>query len=182
MKKLCIFFLVLSAFSLSGFAQTPAQDGELPIDPDTKKITYKEVVQEKGTRDELYVRGIAWINSFYKNPADVTRTRDRDNGLIKGVARFKTYYTDPDGFKKEGPVIEYSLVFEFKEGRYRFSFTEMTRKETSRQPVEGWLNKKDPAYNPQWDDYLKQVNVFFTETITSLKKGMAPVVKKEDTW
>ncbi len=178
------FFLLFLSFGfisiLSAQQDTPPAD--LPIDPDTKKINYKEVVQEKGTRDELYIRGIAWINSFYKNPADVTRTRDRDNGLIKGVARFKTYYTNPDGFKKEGPVIEYNLVLEFKDGRYRFSFTEMTRKETSRQPVENWLNKKDPSYNPQWDDYLNQVNVFFTETIASLKKAMAPVVKKEDVW
>lgn len=176
-------FLTVLLFSFLGIqGLLNAQNAGLPVDPDTKLITYKEVVQEKGTKDELYVRGIAWINSFYKSPTDVTRSRDRDNGLIKGVARFKTFYNNPDGIKMEGPIIEYNLVLEFKDGRYRFIFSELTRKEASRQAVEGWLNKKDPSYNPQWDEYLKQINAYFIETIASLKKGMELVVVKEDVW
>src|SRR5512133_1402935 len=66
----------------------------LPIDPDTKMATYQEVVQEKGTADELYIRAIEWINSFYKNPADVTRVRNRESGVIELLHRFEIYNMD----------------------------------------------------------------------------------------
>jgi hypothetical protein len=172
--------MMLGFFAITSLSAQ--QVSNMPVDDQTKLITYKEVVQVKGTKDELYVRGIEWINSYYKNPTDVTRTRNREDGLIKGVARFKTFFNDKDGFKKDGPMIEYALTFEFKDGRYRFIFSEMTRKETSRQPVELWLNTSDKAYNPQWDDYLKQIDSYFKTTIASLKKGLEPVVKKEDAW
>ncbi len=173
------------AFILGFFAITSLsaqQAASVPVDDQTKLVTYKEVVTVKGTKDELYVRGIEWINSYFKNPIDVTRTRDRDNGLIKGVARFKTFYNDKDGFKKDGPMIEYALTLEFKEGRYRYVFTDMSRKEASRQAVELWMNTKNPAYNPQWDDYLNQVDAYFKTTIAGLKKAMEPAVKKDDSW
>ncbi|MCX6271886.1 MAG: DUF4468 domain-containing protein [Bacteroidetes bacterium] len=181
MKSFSIIITFLFSSWLS-FAQQPEATPVIPVDESTKLITYKEVVQEKGTRDELYNRGIEWINAFFKNPVDVTRTRDKDNGLIKGIARFKLFYADKDGFKRETGMCEYEFTLEFKEGRYRVIFTNFILKEVSRRPIERWLNKLDPAYNPQWDDYLKQVDTYVKETTANLKKAMQPPVKKDDSW
>ncbi|MHC1708704.1 MAG: DUF4468 domain-containing protein [Bacteroidales bacterium] len=181
-----IRFIVLSFLTVILFLGSSAQDTvkrpEIPVDEVSKLITYKEVITEKGSRDELYVRGIEWVSSYFKNPAEVTRTRDRDNGLIKGVHRFKIYYTDKEGFKRETGMIEYDFTLEFKEGRYRYILSNFCLKEMSRQHIERWLDRKDPAFNPQWDDYLKQVDTFVKEWSSNLKKGMQPPLKKEDNW
>jgi hypothetical protein len=171
---------------LSGYICVSAQDTAthpvMPVDEDSKLITYKEVIQEKGTRNDLYIRGIAWINSFYKNPQEVTRVRDADNGIIKGIARFKTYYTDKDGFKREGPIIEYAFTLEFKDGRYRYIMTDFIQKLASRTSIERWMNTKDNAYNPQWDDYLRQVDTYVKDAVKGMKKAMEPKVIKPDNW
>ena len=41
-------------------AQTP--NATMPVDPDTKLITYKEVVNTTGKPADLYIRAIAWVN------------------------------------------------------------------------------------------------------------------------
>jgi hypothetical protein len=70
-----------------------------------------------------------------------------------------------------------------KEGRYRYTITNFNYKDVSRQPIEIWLNKKDKAYIPAWDNYLKQVDVVIRKLIESLKEGMQPpAVVKPDEW
>jgi hypothetical protein len=178
---LASFFVIISC-SFSSAQTTQAPMPNIPVDSVTKLISYREVVSEKGTKDTLYIRAIAWINSFFANPSDITRVRDRDNGVIKGIHRFKLYYIDKDGSKRDAPICEYSFSIECKEGRYRYTFTEFIRKEVSRQPIERWLDKKDPAYNPQWDDYLRQVDTYIKEATNSMKKAMKPPVKIIDNW
>lgn len=180
-KPLIVSLYLVMNF-LGAFAQDTVSRPNIPVDDVTKLITYKEVVNEKGTRDELYVRGIEWVSSYFKNPSEVTRTRDRDNGIIKGVHRFKLYYTDKDGFKRESNMCEYDFTIEFKDGRYRYILSNFCMKEASRQHIERWLDRKDPAYNPQWDEYLKQVDSFVKEWSASLRKGMQPPIKKDDSW
>ncbi len=154
----------------------------LPIDPDTKMATYQEVVQEKGTADELYIKGIEWINSFYKNPADVTRVRNRESGVIELLHRFEIYNMDGD-VKVQAGFVNYSLKIEFKPGRYRYTIDDINFRQATKFPVEKWLNKDDPFYSPQWDSYIQQIDVAIKEVIASLKKGMAPVeLKPEEKW
>ena len=80
MKKQLFLSLVL-LFSVSAlFAQKP---DIVPIDETTKLITYQDVVNVEGSADTLYLRAISWINSFYKNPADVTKVRDREEQTVR---------------------------------------------------------------------------------------------------
>ncbi|HLN52199.1 MAG TPA: DUF4468 domain-containing protein [Lentimicrobium sp.] len=154
----------------------------LPIDPDTKMATYQEVVQEKGTADELYIRGIEWINSFYKNPADVTRVRNRESGVIELLHRFEIYNMDGD-VKVQSGFVNYSLKLEFKPGRYRYTVDDINWRQATKFPVEKWLNKADPYYSPLWDSYIQQVDTNVKEIIANLKKGMQPVeMKPEEKW
>ena len=48
-----------------------------------KLITYQEVVQEVGDKDSFFNSAIGWINSYYPNPVDVTKTRDPQTGKIE---------------------------------------------------------------------------------------------------
>ncbi len=183
MRSITSFHLLLLLFvSTAVTAQDTIKRPEIPVDEESRLITYKQVVQQSGTRDELYLRSIDWLNSFYKNPAEVTRTRDRENGILKGVARFKLYYIDKDGIKNETSFCEYDFTLECKDGRYRYTLTNFCLKETSRKPIERWLNRSDPSFNPRWDEYLTQVDAFAKDWIARLEKAMAPKIKKDDSW
>jgi len=164
--------------------QLNAQDSTnpVPINSETNKITYQEVVKAKGTADDLYIRGIAWINSFYPNPTGVTNVRNREDAVVEGVARFKINYTDEEERERDAGLISYTIKLEFKEGRYRYTFTDFNYKQTSRFPVERWLDKNAPAYNPQWDEYIRQVDEYTKSLIADLKNGMLFKEQKEDNW
>lgn len=163
----------------------PAGRAQVPVDEDTKKITYKEVVTQEGTPQKLYNQAMEWINATYTNAADATRVRDPENGKIEIRHRIRLFSVDKNGIKttealKE--VVQYTLNLEFREGRYRYVFTNFILPGTSAFPLERWLDKTDPAYVPVDDYYLQQVDKEVRDLIASLKKGMIPKVIKEDNW
>lgn len=154
----------------------------IPVDPDTKLITYKEVVTVTGTPTELFNRAIEWINKQYKNPADATKVRNPQTGLIEIIHRIELT-RDENGVTRPAGIVDYSMKLEMKEGRYRYTITNYNYKEVSRKPIEYWMDKKDKAYTPAWDNYLKQVDDATRKMIESLKLGMQPPSpKKPDEW
>jgi hypothetical protein len=178
-KTIFFFGAIFYAFNLS--AQTLVSG--LPIDDMTKLITYQEVVQEVGDKDSFFNSAIGWINQYYPNPVDVTKTRDPQTGKIEGLHRFKIKNTDAEGLVTDAGVIQYEFTLEFKEGRYRYIMTNFVFRQASRIPVEKWMDKKDPQYNANWDSYLTQVDEFAKEWIKNLKAGMKPKpAAKDDQW
>ncbi len=175
MKKLILFTAIVSACFVS--------KAQVPVDPDTKLITYQEVVTQEGNKDSLYVRAIAWVNFYFKNPQGVTTIRDRENGIILGQHRVKMIATDADGtILNTTPVVEFTFKIEAKEGRYRYTINDFEMKSTSKFPLERWLNKEDPQYTPKCDEYLVQVDTHICEFIAILKKEMEPKKVKVDEW
>ncbi len=153
-----------------------------PIDPDTKLVSYQGVVQMNGTQDELYVRGIDWLNKYYKNPFDVSRVRNRESGVIEVMHRIELT-NDVDGVNLQAGTVNYELRIEFKPGRYRYTLTNLTWRQASRFPIERWLNKEEQSYSPLWETYIQQVDLKAKEIIENLKNGMQPVeVKPEEKW
>jgi hypothetical protein len=171
--------LIIGLIPFSLFSQGSAK---VPVDAKTGLIAYQEVVPENGSQDELYIRAIEWINANYKNPADVSRVRNRESGVIELLHRFEIF-DEKDGTKVLAGTVNYTLSLEFKPGRYRYTISELTLRQASRFPAEKWLDKSDPAYKPEWDSYLQQVDAQTKELIASLKEGMHPEkVQPEDKW
>jgi hypothetical protein len=161
--------------NVSGYSQSNA----LPVDEKTQLITYQEVVTEEGNKEVFYIRAIEWINQYYKNPMDVTKTRQAESGLIKGLHRFRIENTNEDGSKSDAGTIQYDFTLDFKEGRYRYTLTEFALRQSSKVPIEKWLNDSDP----QKQSYLKQIDDFAQSWIESLKEGMKPKAEvKEEEW
>jgi hypothetical protein len=155
---------------------------ELPVDPETKLITYKEVVTVPGTPSELFNRAIEWINKQYKNPTDATKVRNPATGVIEIIHRFELT-KDEKGMTRPAGIVDYTMKLEMKDGRYRYTISNFNSKDVSRQPLERWMDKKDKAYIPAWDDCLKQVDDATRKLIESLKLGMQPPApKKPDEW
>jgi len=184
MKK--ILFPVVISFCLlfSGklYAQEMTDAYNLPIDPDSKKIVYREVVNENEDPGYLYNKAIEWFNYYYLSPTSVFNVQDKVNGKIEGTGRMGIFYQDKDGNKLNAGVISYSILLEFKENRYRFTITDFNLKGGSRFPIEKWLNKEDPAYNPQWNEYLYQIDTTMQRLTSTLIEKMKPVAEKKDEW
>ena len=181
MKKyspVIIVVLLLFVLVRPAFAQLPI----VPVDEDTKLITYKEVIPQEGDKTKLYYRAIEWVNANYKNPTEATRIRDEENGLLEVKSGFKIFNTDKKGFKTDANVINYTLKLEFKPGRYRYTFTNFSIEAVSKYPLERWLDTKDPRYTPACDGYLMQIDSIVNQKIESLKEGMVPKVIKKDEW
>jgi hypothetical protein len=181
--KITVLSIVASMLMLSNLG-VKAQNSpvKLPVDPETKLITYKEVVTVAGSPAELFNRAIEWINKQYKNPADATKVRDQASGIIEIAHRIEISKKEQGATLVAGRV-DYSMKIELKDGRFRYTITNFNMKDISRQPFERYMDKQDKSYIPAWDDYVKQVDDFTRKLIESLKLGMqAPAPKKPDTW
>ncbi|MDP1622960.1 MAG: DUF4468 domain-containing protein [Bacteroidales bacterium] len=177
------YILFLNIMSLPLFAQIQAQPSQLPIDPDSKKIMYREVVEQEGSPAYLYIKAIEWFGYYYLNPQSVYTVQSKENGKIDGVGRMKIYYHDEAlGMQRDAGQISYQIKLEIKENKYRYTLTDFNLKEASRFPIEKWMNKSDPAYNPNWDSYLYQVDTTMQRLISSMKEKMKPTVVKKDEW
>jgi hypothetical protein len=181
MKKITILILLLITAGF-GFGQSDKPNPQLPIDPDSKLIMYREVVTQEGVKDILYDRGASWFSSFYKSPTSVLKIQDKVNGKIEGSGRFLIYFTDDQQTVRQAGTIVYEIRLELKDNKYRYTLTDFNLKSASRFPLEKWLNKNDPAYNPQWDSYLYQVDTTVQSLVRNLKEGMKPKVIKKDEW
>jgi hypothetical protein len=154
------------------------------LDESNGLYTYKEVIDEQGTKDELYNRCASWLNVFFANPWEAAKVRDQASGLIKIKHHMRIYDLLEGGIKKEAGLVLYNAKIEFKDNRYRIMVDNLVWKKASRFPVEKWLDTKAPDYDVKWKDYLRQIeNYIKDELVTSLKENMIPPKKQmEDDW
>lgn len=165
------------------FSQIVEHNNLVPVDESTGLITYQDVVQTEGNKDVLYNRAIGWVNSFYINPADATKVRNPESGIIEIAHRFKITSMDESGVETDAGMILYALKLELRDGRFRYTMNNFVLRQTSRFPVERWLDKSDRAYNPSWEEYLKQIDAFARGLINNLVETMKPEVEvKEEVW
>jgi hypothetical protein len=178
-----ILFLLLVALT---YGQAGGQDQEInmPLDEKTGLITYQEVVEVQGTKDELFNRCSSWLHTFYANPWEATKVRDQATGLIKIEHQFRIYNYDEAGVKTEAGMILYKVKLEFKQDKYRYTIDDLLLKQLSRYPLENWLDKTRQDYDTRYLDYLKQIDTYFRdELIKTLKEAMVPKEEiKEAEW
>jgi len=182
--KLSVFIFSVAAGSIC-FLRLAAQSNppNLPLDPDTKKISYREIVNQDGNPGYLYDKAIQWFGYYYLNAASVFAVQDRVNGKVEGIGRMKIYYNDSKtATRMDAGLVTYQIKIEFKENKYRYTVSDFNLKTASRFPIEKWMNKDDPAYNSNWDSYLYQVDTTMQRLVSTLKEKMKPTVVKKDEW
>ncbi len=173
---------ILILLSLSIYLLAQDKKLEIPLETETGLIKFKEVVDEEGTKDELFNRCVYWLNDFYKDPTRITTIRDVPTGKIVGQHQFRIYYNEDD-VKKDAGMVKYTFVIEFKDSKYRYTIDKLLLKSRTNLPVEKWLDKNDPAYDPRWDSYLQQIAEYVQNWSGSLKEKMKPEPKKaKDDW
>jgi len=183
MKRLLI--VIFSVFYFTQFfAQTTTIDPKKYINEKTGEIEFKEVIEVKGTQDELYNRCVYWLNDFYKDPTRITQVRDRKTGKIVGRHYFRIYKTNKQTNEKERfAKVYYTFTIRFKDGKYKWQLDKLELVSKTPQKLYDWFNTNNPEYKEEWRDYLQQILVFVDKWSSSLKQKMMPqAADKEEDW
>jgi hypothetical protein len=181
MKTKSVYLVVTLLLTSTFFLQ--AQEILVPRDSETGKIKFQEVVEEPGNQEELFNRCINWLNNYYRDPVRVTSVRDKATGKIIGKHTIRITQGQEDGTVKEVAFVFYEFTIEVREGRYRYTISDLLLKTASRYEIERWLNTEDPKYDPVWASYIQQITDYAAQWSTNLKEKMKPgPEKKEDIW
>ncbi len=174
--KIFLFFLI-TVFSAPLFGQT------LPIDEKTGKVAYQEVVNvniDKNSKTDLYLKGKEWIATTFKSANDVIQMDDKEGGIIIGKGVIKIDPTcevcGASGIHKtQSGFIEFTFKIEFKDGRYRYEFTNFNHKADNSggnlenaKPDCGGMSMTKKA----WESIKGQFDTKITEAINGLKESM----------
>lgn len=155
----------------------------VPVDEQTKLITYKEVVQQaNATPQELFDRAMSWIKNYYKNTSEIIKSSDRDKGVIQLRSSVKIHVVKEDGSKLFKNIVYYNMKIECRPGRYRYTITDFNEKATAAAPVEVWLDTENPKWEIGQYAFLNQIDEQIMVLIESLEEGMNPPVIIEDEW
>ncbi|MDO7849195.1 DUF4468 domain-containing protein [Hymenobacter sp. M29] len=108
----------------TGFARAQALDSlKFPLDADTHRITYAEVVPVEGaSQAELYARAKLWFASTFKSAKDVVQAEDKEAGVLQGKG-WQDIYIKSMGIPSASKLW-YTVKLAVKDGRYRYEVTE----------------------------------------------------------
>lgn len=113
MKTSLIF--ILTFLNLSVHSQ------DLEIDKETGKYTHQQIIQVDGiNRDQMFSKALEWIALNYNSAQDVLQLSDKESGKIICKGNFATNLFMKDGW------INHTLILEFKENRYRQTYTDFS--------------------------------------------------------
>jgi len=114
MRKFFLAVFMLAA--LSGFSQDKVK---LSLNEKTGKQEITDVLTvDSVKRDVLYSRALQWIALSYRSAQDVIQLSDKENGKIICKGNWSSNF-----MLKKG-IIEHTLVLDFKDGRFRYRFTD----------------------------------------------------------
>ena len=183
MKNTFLLLILIGSFvSLFGQKEVVYVMPDLPVDETTKLITYKDVVNEKGSPQELYDRAMDWVKTYYKNTAEVIKSSDRDKGVIELRSSVKIHNVMKDGSKVYKNVVYYHFKIECRQDRYRYTITDFNEKATAAAPIEIWFDQKHSRWQPSWYGYLNEIHENIQAMIISLQDGMLPKPVVTDDW
>ena len=189
MKNILSLFIIASlivGFNNVSYSQKNKKEEivapDMPINTDSKLITYKEVVTATGTAKDIKAKALKWFHSYYKNSANLLK--ENTETKFRGHPRFKVLNPkDKKGVATMAGTIIYDITISFKDGKYRYEITNIFKKASTKYPIEKWMNKDAKTYSKAYDYYLLQVDDYMKDVIKSLKEYMAANhEKKADDW
>lgn len=177
--KLLKISLLLSVFGILFFHIPTISAQDFPIDQESGKITYTEVVtleNNGATQEQLYSIAREWFATTYNSANDVLQMDDKELGKLIGKGGLPiittAYLTDSQ--------VEFTISVFVKEGRYKYIITDLVHESYKGQDFSGGAleNVKPdcPGMNMMkkgWKQVKEQTAERVVEIITDLKKTMA---------
>jgi len=185
LRNISILIFTVIALPICSWGQKTEYSSfpDMPIDENTKLVTYKKVVPMQGSSEELYNRAVAWANKYYRNPIVVITRADKTKGELECVSNISIYTLAKDGVTKANAgYVYYTLTIEAKENRYRYTITNLYKKESAQFPIERWLDASRPEWTAVRYDHLHQIDDAVKELMKSIEEGMKPAKVITDDW
>lgn len=180
----CLFSTMFFLLCINATAQKEDyKEPALPIDQDTKLITYTKVVEVTATKDSLFKKGKKWFYTFYKNPTGVIKEEDATNGKIAGKHQVKILNpADKKGIQTMRGIVRYSVTTQFKENKARIVITDINLESSSYTPIEKWLDKTAPGFSTKNYYHLTQLDSLMNDVTGNFEKFIKepPKVKKDE--
>ncbi|TAH25209.1 MAG: DUF4468 domain-containing protein [Cytophagales bacterium] len=158
-----IFLSIFLSFSI--FSQ------ELPIDSETQKVTFSEVVPlESVNKEELYKRALEWSKKNTKVEDNKT-----DAKYISKVAIKSKYPAPMKGYFHDGEIIA-KVTISCKEGKYKYEITDITH--SSSRGSGGNIENKIPECGKYtltlegWGVIKNQAKIEIPKIIETIKQAM----------
>lgn len=111
MKILLFLLLSVPLFAL-------AQDAKFPIDPETKRATYEEVIDQQGTKDVLYDKALDMFATKFRSANDVIQIKDKDAGKI--IGKWNILPVD-----QRSGYVSCSIIILVKDNKYKYQITDI---------------------------------------------------------
>ena len=185
LRKISVIFFAIIALPLSFWGQKTQYTTfpDMPIDENTKLVTYKKVVQMRAAPSELYDRAYAWANKYYKNPTTVIKRADKSSGELECVSNIPIYTLAKDGVTRTSAgYVYYTLTIEARDNRYRYTITDIHKRESAQFPIEKWLDTSRPEWTAVRYDHLHQIDEAVKVLMQSIEEGMKPTKVVVDEW
>ncbi len=186
MKKnigLIVYILLVSTISILAQKKDEPISPILPIDENTKLITYQFTIQMKGASDTLYQRAYEWAKKYYQNPSQVIKTADANKKLIECVSNIKITTPSRDGKTQVAAgYVYYNLKIETRQDRYRYTITDFNLRGAANQPIEIWFDNTKPEWSPMRYIHLQQIDDAMQQLMENLETGMEPKPIIKDDW
>lgn len=177
-----IFILTILVLTTRSFGQN--ETPSLPIDTETNKIMYTEVIRVDSsvTKDILYSKAREWFAIAFKSSNDVVQLEDKENGKIIGKAIMNVYYKS---MGREYPSkIRYSIAIQVKDGRYKYEITDFIHETDG--VCEEMINTKKKvmgvSLQKNYNFYLNQLDSYSKSLASDIKATMNKTTKKKDEW
>ncbi len=178
MKKIFLLLIIPSGIFAQGFTSAP-------VDTTTGKINFTEVVKEDSlNQEQLYSNAKEWFAKTFNSANDVLQMDDKSSGKL--IGKGLSMITIPMGITNVPEKMWFTVIIEVKNGRYRYSFTDITF-----ESPEDQTHRKEPAENIITDKAIQEGKTklrtkyrdealrVFNQFIASLKKAMN---KKSEGW
>ena len=176
MKRLT--FLICLLLSVVTNAQTP--------------LIFESVVSADSiSKSDLFNNGKSWVVATFRDAKEVIQLEDKDAGRItcKGVFEYKAPQWWGGGTANANGYVRFTIKLYFKEGRYKYSFSEFNHEpidgisfgiitDSDKPPMKSHMGSKKRA-QIIWDDLIEKTRNNTELLIESLKTKMED---KEDDW
>jgi hypothetical protein len=168
--KSYLCMVLLTAFSAFRLSAQPA----LPIDEETKKITYSAVVNVGSTKKtELGKRAQAWAsNRKYLVP------KTQSPGEYKCKGTFTVQYPSIAPGKTDKGTVTFFATIYLKDGKYKYVMTDFTHQDVLGRGDGGKLENPTPECGKfimstsSWNKIKEQTHTEMEKVVASLKEEM----------
>ncbi|WP_310393653.1 DUF4468 domain-containing protein [Hymenobacter sp.] len=145
----------------------------LPIDPESKMVTYTGVVEVAGaTQAQLYSRAYEWVVKSYKSAPDVLQMQDKESGKIILKGNTHAYIRGRDA-----GLVNHTFSIYLKEGKYKYEVTNFNNVNPTPKGEFGFgrfENEKSSFTMPMMNGIIqKSYNILRRNTDTDIKAMLA---------